>query len=176
MNLQAHREVKSIVDEILMNVSDAIDVIYVHDMVEDIVLDMVEEAMHRSRQREIQNASLRHDLEVIDYRRNRQLVITNPMNGDKYLVSLKAQLMWGQLKDVGYDVQKITAGSTKHLYAALRAAIPDLRRSTSLRIWYTDASGENVTVLATDGSALLLVGKKLFMTRLWGCPTADVDA
>ena len=71
MNLQAHREVKSIVDEIPMNVSDAIDVIYVHDMVEDIVLDMVEEAMHRSRQREIQNASLRHDLEVIDYRRNR---------------------------------------------------------------------------------------------------------
>jgi hypothetical protein len=166
MNLQAHREVKSIVDEILMNVSDAIDVIYVHDMVEDIVLDMVEEAMHRSRQREIQNASLRHDLEVIDYRRNRQLVITNPMNGDKYLVSLKAQLMWGQLKDVGYDVQKITAGSTKHLYAALRAAIPDLRRSTSLRIWYTDDSGENVTVSATDVPALWLVGKKLFMMRL----------
>jgi len=166
MNLQAHREVKSIVDEILMNVSDAIDVIYVHDMVEDIVLDMVEEAMHRSRQREIQNPSLRHDLEVIDYRRNRQLVITNPMNGDKYLVSLKAQLMWGQLKDVGYDVQKITAGSTKHLYAALRAAIPDLRRSTSLRIWYTDDSGENVTVSATDVPALWLVGKKLFMMRL----------
>jgi hypothetical protein len=166
MNLQAHREVKSIVDEILMNVSDAIDVIYVHDMVEDIVLDMVEEAMHRSRQREIQNASLRHDLEVIDYRRNRQLVITNPMNGDRYLVSLKAQLMWGQLKDVGYDVQKITAGSTKHLYAALRAAIPDLRRSTSLRIWYTDDSGENVTVSATDVPALWLVGKKLFMMRL----------
>jgi hypothetical protein len=166
MNLQAHREVKSIVDEILMNVSDAIDVIHVHDMVEDIVLDMVEEAMHRSRQREIQNASLRHDLEVIDYRRNRQLVITNPMNGDKYLVSLKAQLMWGQLKDVGYDVQKITAGSTKHLYAALRAAIPDLRRSTSLRIWYTDDSGENVTVSATDVPALWLVGKKLFMMRL----------
>ena len=166
MNLQAHREVKSIVDEILMNVSDAIDVIYVHDMVEDIVLDMVEEAMHRSRQREIQNASLRHDLEVIDYRRNCQLVITNPMNGDKYLVSLKAQLMWGQLKDVGYDVQKITAGSTKHLYAALRAAIPDLRRSTSLRIWYTDDSGENVTVSATDVPALWLVGKKLFMMRL----------
>ena len=165
MNLQAHREVKSIVDEILMNVSDAIDVIYVHDMVEDIVLDMVEEAMHRSRQREIQNASLRHDLEVIDYRRNRQLVITNPMNGDKYLVSLKAQPMC-QLKDVGYDVQELTAGSTKHLYAALRAAIPDLRRSTSLRIWYTDDSGENVTVSATDVPALWLVGKKLFMMRL----------
>ena len=174
MNLQAHREVKSIVDEILMNVSDAIDVIYVHDMVEDIVLDMVEEAMHRSRQREIQNASLRHDLEVIDYRRNRQLVITNPMNGDKYLVSLKAQPMC-QLKDVGYDVQELTAGSTKHLYAALRAAIPDLRRSTSLRIWYTDASGENVTVLATDGSALWLVGKKLFMTRLWDCSQPLLD-
>ena len=165
MNLQAHREVKSIVDEILMNVSDAIDVIYVHDMVEDIVLDMVEEAMHRSRQREIQNASLRHDLEVIDYRRNRQLVITNPMNGDKYLVSLKDQPMC-QLKDVGYDVQELTAGSTKHLYAALRAAIPDLRRSTSLRIWYTDDSGENVTVSATDVPALWLVGKKLFMMRL----------
>jgi hypothetical protein len=74
--------------------------------------------------------------------------------------------MWGQLKDVGYDVQKITAGSTKHLYAALRAAIPDLRRSTSLRIWYTDDSGENVTVSATDVPALWLVGKKLSMMRL----------
>ena len=165
MNLQAHREVKSIVDLILMNVSEAIDAIYVHDMVEDMVIDMVEDAVLRSRQRKIQNASLRHDLEVIDYRRNRQLVITNPMNGDKYLVSLKDQPMC-QLKDVGYDVQELTAGSTKHLYAALRAAIPDLRRSTSLRIWYTDDSGENVTVSATDVPALWLVGKKLFMMRL----------
>ena len=154
MNLQAHREVKSIVDLILMNVSEAIDAIYVHDMVEDMVVDMVEEAVLRS--------------EVINLRRwNRQLDIRNPMNGDYYLVSLsEAKLIWGQLKDVGYDVERITAGSTKHLYAALRAAIPDLRRSTSIRIWYTNDSCENVTVPCTDGLALWLVGKKLFMTRL----------
>jgi len=168
--LESHRQVQSIVELILINVSEAIDI---RTASGKIVLDMVEDAMLRSdelkrkkSERERKTASLRHDLEVIDYRRNRQLVITNPMNGDKYLVSLKAQLMWGQLKDVGYDVQKITAGSTKHLYAALRAAIPDLRRSTSLRIWYTDDSGENVTVSATDVPALWLVGKKLFMMRL----------
>ena len=174
--LESHRQVQSIVELILINVSEAIDI---RTASGKIVLDMVEDAMLRSdklkrkkAERERKTASLRHDLEVLDYRRNSLIFITNPINGNKYPVSLERSHI-ALLENVGYDVKAIIYGTTKHIYAALRAALPDIGRSTSIRIWYIDDSGEDVTVPANEMPALRLVGKKLFMTKLWGCPTAD---
>ena len=78
-----------------------------------------------------------------------------------------------QLEKVGYDVTAISPGTTKHIYAALRAVVPDIRRSTSIRIWYTNDYGENVIVPANEMPAIRLVGTKLFMTKLW-CYTTPV--
>ena len=167
--LESHRQVQSIVELILMNVSEAIDI---RTASENIVLDMVEDAMDKSdelkikrKKRETQNALLRHDLKVVDYRRNSLIFITNPINGNTYPVSLKLSHM-SQLENVGYSVKEINPGTSKHMYAALRAALPDIGRSTSIRIWYTDDSGEVVTVPANELPAVSLVGKKLFMTKL----------
>ena len=174
--LESHRQVQSIVELILINVSEAIDI---RTASGKIVLDMVEDAMLRSdklkrekSERERKTASLRHDWEVSDYHRNSLIYITNPINGNKYPVSVKRSDI-AQLVDVGYDIKAIKPGTTQHIYAAIRAALPDIGRSTSIRIWYIDDSGEDVTVPADEMPALRLVGKKLFMTKLWGCPTAD---
>ena len=110
---------QSIVELILMNVSEAIDI---RTASGKIVLDMVEDAMLISDElkmlksvRERETASLRHDLEEIDYRRNSLIFITNPINGNKYPVSLKRSHI-AQLENVGYDVVAINRGTTKHLY------------------------------------------------------------
>ena len=174
--LESHRQVQSIVELILMNVSEAIDI---RTASEEIVLDMVEDAMdisdekvERKSAREKETASLRHDLKVIDFRRNALISITNPISGEKYSVSLERSDM-AQLENAGYDIKHIKSGTTRHMYAALRAMLPDIGRSTSIRIWYTNDSGEDVTVPANEMPALRLVGKKLFTMKLWGCPAAD---
>jgi hypothetical protein len=148
--LESHRQVQSIVELILMNVSEAIDI---RTASEDIVLDMVEDAMDIS------------DKKV-------ELSITNSISGQKYSVSLERSDM-AQLENAGYDIKHIKSGTTQHIYAALRAMLPDIGRSTSIRIWYTNDSGEDVTVPANEMPALRLVGKKLFTMKLWGCPAAD---
>ena len=125
-------------------------------MAEKVVDDIVEDSMYTSNETALQlklqqnarskkNASLRHGWLVIDYRRNPKLRITNPVNGQVYTVSLQLTDM-PQLERVGYDVTAINPGTTKHVYAALRAVIPDLQRSTSLRIWYTNDNGESIVI------------------------------
>jgi hypothetical protein len=174
--LESHRQVQSIVELILINVSEAIDI---RTASGKIVLDMVEDAMLRSdklkrkkAEREGKTASLRHDLEVINYRRTGLISITNSISGHQYSVCLKHSDL-AQLENVGYDFESITPGTTKHLYAALRAALPEIGRSTSIRVWYTNDSGEDVLVPANEMPARRLVGKKLFMMKLWGRPAAD---
>ena len=174
--LESHRQAQNVVKLILANVSEAIDR---RTESKDIVLDMVEDAMLESdemkrmkAEHEEYAASLRQDLRVIDYRRTGLISITNSISGHQYSVCLKHSDL-AQLENVGYDIKAIKSGTTLHMYAALRATLPDIGRSTSIRIWYTDDSGEDVTVPANEMPALRLVGKKLFMTKLWGCPTAD---
>ena len=170
---------KSIMDSVLKKVSEAIDIRAASGKV---VLDIVEDAMYisdettlelkRQKQRERKTASLRRDWQVIDYRRNPIFSITNPINGNVYTISLQRSEM-PQLEKVGYDVTAISPGTTKHIYAALRAVVPDIRRSTSIRIWYTNDYGEYVIVPANETPAIRLVGTKLFMTKLW-CYTTPV--
>jgi hypothetical protein len=174
--LKSHRHVQSIVELILANVSESIDL---RMESKDIVLDIVEDAMLESenmkrkrQERKEYIASAQHDLEVIKYRQTGLLSITNSLSGQKYFVRLK-HLDLAQLDPVGYCIKSINPGTTKHLYAALRQAMPDIRRSTSIRVWYTDDSGENVSVPANEMPALRLVGKKLFTMKLWDCPAAD---
>ena len=172
--LRAHQHVKSILDSILEKVSDAIDI---RTTAGKIVLDIVEDAMKISNEtildfkllkssRERIAASLRHDWLVINYRRNPTFSITNPINGNVYIVALRCPET-SQLDKVGYDATAIYRGTTKHIYAALRAVMPDIRRSTSIRIWYTDEYGEYVIVPANEMPAIRLIGTKLFMTKLW---------
>ena len=165
-------------DSILKKVSEAIDI---RDAAGSVVLEIVEDAMFISEEtlelkskrrfeREAIFTSLRRDWQVIKYRRNPSLSITNPISGDVYEISLQ-QLDMPQLEKVGYDVTAISPGTTKHVYAALRSVMPDIRRSTSIRIWYTNEYGETVIVPANEMSAIRLVNTKLFMTKMWGCPT-----
>ena len=170
------QEARNIVDSIMKHVSTAI---HIRTTARQVVLNIVEDAMKVSdaatalRQKKSQAiASLRHDLKVIDFRRNALISITNPISGEKYSVSLSRSDM-PQLENAGYDIKHIKSGTTQHIYAALRAMLPDIGRSTSIRIWYTTDSGEDVTVPANEMPALRLVGKKLFMMKLWGCPAAD---
>ena len=171
---ESDQQVRSIVDEIMKNVSTAIDI---RTTAAWIVLDIVEEAMSISDEATLQfklqqssrsraTASLRRDWLIIDYRRTLSLPITNPINGHTYTISLQPSNM-SQLKNVGYDATAISPGTSKHVYAALRSIIPDLRRSTSIRIWYTNDDGEYIIVPANEMPAVRLVGMKLFMTKLW---------
>ena len=174
--LESHRQAQSIVEMILSTVSEAIDI---RMEAKNVVLDILEDAMLESDEMERKKAehkeytaSLRHDLEVINYRQTGLISITNSISGQKYSVRLK-HLDLAQLPNVGYSIDDINPGTTKHLYAALRAALPDLRRSTSIRVWYTNDSGEDVSVPANEMPAVNLMGKKLFMMKLWGGPAAD---
>ena len=171
---ESDQQVKSIVDSILKNVSTAIDI---RTTAGEVVLDIVEDAMSISDEANLQlklqqssrskvTASLRRDWLIIDYRRTLSLPITNPINGHTYTISLQPSNM-SQLKNVGYDATAISPGTSKHVYAALRSIIPDLRRSTSIRIWYTNDDGEYIIVPANEMPAVRLVGMKLFMTKLW---------
>ena len=165
-------------DSILKKVSEAIDIRYAAGSV---VLEIVEDAMFISEEtlelksqkqfeREVIFTSLRRDWQVIKYRRNPSLSITNPISGNVYEISLQ-QLDMPQLEKVGYDVTAISPGTTKHVYAALRSVLPNIQRSTSIRIWYTNGYGETVIVSANEMSAIRLVNTKLFMTKMWGRPT-----
>ena len=165
-------------DSILKKVSEAIDI---RDAAGSVVLEIVEDAMFISEEtlelksqeqfeREVISTSLRRDWQVIKYRRNPSLSITNPISGNVYEISLQ-QLDMPQLEKAGYDVTAINPGTTKHVYAALRSVMPDIRRSTSIRIWYTNGYGETVIVSADEMLAVRLVGTKLFMTKMWGHPT-----
>ena len=170
MKLDSHQQARSIMDSILKKVSEAIDIRYAAGSV---VLEIVEDAMFISEEqfeREVIFTSLQRDRQVIKYRRNPSLSITNPISGNVYEISLQ-QLDMPQLEKVGYDVTAINPGTTKHVYAALRSVMPDIRRSTSIRIWYTNGYGETVIVPANEMSAIRLVNTKLFMTKMWGCPT-----
>ena len=175
---KSDEQAKNIMESILKKVYGAIDV---RIMAEKVVDDIVEDAMYISNETTLQlklqqnarskmNASLRRDLLVIDYRRNPELRITNPVNGQVYTVSLRLPDM-PQLESVGYDVSFINPGTTKHVYAALRAVIPDLQRSTSLRIWYTNDNGECIVIPCNDMSVLGLIGIKLYVAKLWGSTT-----
>lgn len=171
MKWDSYQEVKSIVEQILINVSKAIDA---REASEEIVLDMVEDAMDlsdekvkRKSERETKTACLRHDLKVLDYRRNLLVFITNPINGNEYSVSLKRSDM-PQLERAGYVIKDMNPGTTRHLYAALRATVPDIGRSTSIRIWFTTNTGLNVTVPANELPVVNILDQKLFMTKLRG--------
>ena len=179
MKLDSHQKAKSIIDSILKKVSEAIDI---RNTAGRVVLEIVEDAMvmcnettlelKKRKERERKIASLRRDFQVIDYYRNPSLLITNPINGNAYTISLQRSDM-PQLENVGYDIEAIKPGTTKHIYAALRAVIPDLRRSTSIRIWYTNEYGETVIVPANEMPAIRLVGTKLYVTKLWGRSTPE---
>ena len=171
---ESDQQVKRIMDEIMKNVWTAIDI---RTTAAWVTLEIVEEAMSVSDEATLQFelqqslrsrtiASLRRDWLIIDYRRTLNLPITNPINGHTYTISLQPSNM-SQLENVGYDVTAISPGTTKHVYAALRAVIPDLRRSASIRIWYTNDDGERTVVPANEMPAVRLVGMKLFMTKLW---------
>ena len=174
--LESHRHAQSIVEMILSNVSEAIDI---RMEAKNVFLDILEDAMLESEKRKKKKherkehtESLRRDLEIINYRQTGFISVTNAVSGQKYSVRLK-HVDLAQLPNVGYGINDINAGTTKHLYAALRAALPDLRRSTSIRVWYTNDSGEDVSVPANEMPALNLMGKKLLMMKLWGGPAAD---
>ena len=168
-------------DSILKKVSEAIDIRYAAgSMVLEIVEDAMfirEETLELKSQKQVEReaifTSLRRDWQVIKYRRNPSLSITNPISGDVYEISLK-QLDMPQLEKVGYDVTVINPGTTKHVYAALRSVMPDIRRSTSIRIWYTNEYGETVIVPANEMPAIRLVGTKLYVTKLWGRSTPEM--
>jgi len=170
---ESDQQVKSIVDSIMKNVSTAI---HIRTKAGQVVLDIVEDAMEVSdaatlqlklqQERSKAIASLRHDLLIINYRRSFTLPITNLINGHTYTISLRPSNMT-QLKNVGYDVEDIIPGTTKHMYAALRAVIPDLRRSVSIRIWYFNNDGEHIVMESNKILAVRYVGMKLFMTKLW---------
>ena len=61
----------------------------------------------------------------------------------------------------------IIPGTTKHMYAALRAVIPDLRRSVAIRTRYFNNDGEHIVIPSNGIPAVRYVGMKLFMTKLW---------
>ena len=167
---ESDQQVKSIVDSIMKNVSTAI---HIRTTAGQVVLDIVEDAMEVSdaatalrQEKSKAIASLRHDLLIINYRRSFTLPITNLINGHTYTISLRPSNMT-QLVNVGYDVEDIIPGTTKHMYAALRAVIPDLRRSVSIRIWYFNNDGEHIVIPSNGIPAVRYVGMKLFMTKLW---------
>ena len=160
----------NIVDSIMKHVSTAI---HIRTTARQVVLNIVEDAMKVSdaatalRQKKSKAiASLRHDLLIINYRRSFTLPITNLINGHTYTISLRPSHMT-QLANVGYDVKGIISGTTKHMYAALRAVIPDLRRSVAIRIRYFNNDGEHIVIPANLIPAVRYVGTKLFMTKLW---------
>ena len=148
-------------DEIMKNVLTAIDI---RTTAAWVALEIVEEAMSVSDEATLQFelqqslhsrtiASLRRDWLIIDYRRTLNLPITNPINGHTYTISLQPSNM-SQLENVGYDVTAINPGTTKHVYAAQRAVIPDLQRSASIRILYTNDDGEHTVVPANEMPAV----------------------
>ena len=131
----------------MTNVSTAIDI---RTTAGQVVLDIVEDAMEVSDEAKLQRssrstaiASLRRDALIRNYCISSTLPIANPCNGHTYNISLRPSDMT-QPENVGYDVEDIIPGTTKHMYAALRAVIHDLRRSASIRIWYFADDGEHI--------------------------------
>lgn len=176
---ESDQQVRVIVDLILDNVMAAIDF---RATAAEIVSDIVDDAMSASDDacshlqwqrsaRSIAIASLRRDWLVMEYRLTHCLPITNPLTGRTYALSLRPSSL-AQLKNVGYDIKSLRPGTTKHVYAALRAAISDLPRSASIRIWYTNADGAYTVVLADEMPAIRLVGMNLFVLKLWCSPKA----
>ena len=187
---RSDKQVKDILKELMANVYKKIDT---RNMIEDIVRDIVDKAMgtsdaitpaiRRIRQERIDQvlqlaetskatalkaaAAARFDLLVMKYRREPKVLITNLMNGQEYTVSMKPEDIY-KLSEVGYKTNSIIHGTTKHLYGALRATMADLKRSTSLRIWYFGDDKDCVTVESDDWTPVTrMIDRKLYVTKLW---------
>jgi hypothetical protein len=143
MKLSSYQPVKSIIDSILLGVSKAISI---RTTAESTLLEIVEDAMLTSEdsiedkrrdaiEKEMITNELRRDWRIIKYRMNPSLSVTNPISGIVYEVLLR-QIDRRKVERVGYDVTLINPGTTKHAYATLRSLMPDIQRSTSIRIWY----------------------------------------
>ena len=179
MKLSSYKPVKSIIDSILLGVSKAITIRItaertIQQIVEDAILSSEESKELKERckiEKEMITRQLRRDLQTIKYRMNPSLSITNPISGIVYKVLLR-QVDRQKVERIGYDVASINSGTTKHAYAALRSLMPDINRSTSIRIWYKNHHDECVVVSADNRrSAVQLIHNKLFMTKIWGYHT-----
>ena len=181
MKLSSYQPVKSIIDSILLGVSKAISI---RTTAESTLLEIVEDAMLTSEdsiedkrrdalEKEMITNELRRDCRIIKYRMNPSLSVTNPISGIVYEVLLR-QIDRRKVERVGYDVTLINPGTTKHAYATLRSLMPDIQRSTSIRIWYKNQHDECVVVSADNRSAKQLIHTKLFMTKIWGHNTTTI--
>ena len=136
-----------------------------------------EESIELKKQRQIEKEmitnQLRRDWRIIKYRMNPSLSVTNPLSGIVYEVLLR-QIDRQKVEKVGYDAIFINPGTTKHAYATLRSLMPDIQRSTSIRIWYKNQHDECVVVSADNRSAKQLIHTKLFMTKIWGHNTTTI--
>ena len=183
MKLSSYQQVKSIIDSILQGVSKAITI---RTAAGSLLLEIIEDTMFISEsndelrgqyraEREAASNSLRQDWLVLKYRSNPSLSITNPISGIVYETFLR-YVDRQKLEEVGYDVTTIIPGTMRHVYAVLRSLMLNIRRSTSIRIWYTNGRGDNVEVPADGQQAIQLVHEKLFMTKIWGHkPTTTPD-
>ena len=106
-------------DSILKEVSKAISI---RTTAESMLLEIIEDAMliseenlelksQRQFERGVITNSLRRDWQVIKYRRNPSLSITNPISGVVYEILLQ-QIDRQKLEKVGYDVIAINPGTT----------------------------------------------------------------
>ena len=176
---RSDEQAKDIMREIMKNVHRIIDA---RNMIKSIVSEIVEKAMTTSNGIRCRSttssqacsvaalkavAAARFDLLIIKYRREPKLVVTNLINGQEYTVSLKPEDLY-KLREVGYKTRTIVLGTTKHLYGALRAVMVDLKRSTSLRIWYLDDNKRCIVVQSDDWTPITrIIDRKLFVTKLW---------
>ena len=141
--------VKSIIDSVLLEVSKAITIrIEAKRAVQKAIEEAIQigEEKERLKERrklevEMTTRQLRRNSQTYKYRLDPSLLITNPISGIAYEVPLR-HVDRQTIEKVGYDVASINPGTTKHVYAALRSLMTDIKRNTSIRIWYKNHHGE----------------------------------
>ena len=178
--------VKSIIDSILLEVSKAITIrIESKRVIQKAIEDAIQigkenKRLKERRKVEIEMATrqLRRNSQAYKYRIDPSLLSTTPISGTVYEVSLR-HVDRQPIERVGYDVASINPGTTKHVYAALRSLMTDIKRNTSIRIWYKNHRDKCVTVFPGSSPAEYLIHQKVFVTKLSSTattPTPEEDA
>ena len=165
--------VKSIIDSVLLEVSKAITIrIEAKRAVQKAIEEAIQigeekERLKERRKLEVEMTArqLRRNSQTYKYRLDPSLLITNPISGIAYEVPLR-HVDRQTIEKVGYDVASINPGTTKHVYAALRSLMTDIKRTTSIRIWYKNHHDECVTVFLGSSPAEYLIHQKVFVTKL----------
>lgn len=162
------QQMRTIIDTVIQTVMNAIDI---RVEAEDTVYGIIEEAVAISEEtkvlkrlareaRDASTAEFKRAKLFLDYWLDYMIPITNAITGQTQRVSMHPNK--ATLKATGYDTYYVQVGTQKHLYASLRSELPDLPRSASIRIWYSDYTGSQITVESDSKTVDSLIDKKLF--------------